>query len=31
VLRTEKEREPLAEAIRSAFVPVTHTIRIVPQ
>ncbi len=25
--RTEKEREPLAEAIQAAFVPVTHTIR----
>ncbi len=29
VARTEKEREPLAEAIRAAFVPVTHTIKIV--
>ena len=26
--RTEKEREPLAEAIHAAFVPVTHTIKI---
>jgi lysophospholipase L1-like esterase len=26
--RTEREREPLAEAIKSAFVPVTHTIKI---
>jgi len=26
--RTEKEREPLAAAIRTAFVPVTHTIQI---
>ena len=26
--QTEKEREPLAEAIRAAFVPVTHTIKI---
>jgi hypothetical protein len=26
--KTEKEREPLAEAIKAAFVPVTHTIRI---
>ena len=26
--RTEKEREPLATAIKSAFVPVTHTLRI---
>ncbi len=26
--RTEKEREPLAAAIRDAFVPVTHTIKI---
>jgi lysophospholipase L1-like esterase len=25
---TEKEREPLAEAIQAAFVPVTHTIKI---
>jgi hypothetical protein len=31
VLRTEQEREPLARAICSAFVPVTHTIRIVAQ
>jgi hypothetical protein len=28
---TEKERAPLAEAIRSAFVPVTHTIKIVAE
>ena len=28
--RTEKEREPLAGAIRAAFVPVTHTIKIAP-
>ena len=28
--RTEKEREPLAAAIRAAFVPVTHTIKIAP-
>ena len=27
--RTEKEREPLAAAIKTAFVPVTHTLRIV--
>jgi len=26
--KTEKEREPLVEAIKAAFVPVTHTIRI---
>jgi hypothetical protein len=26
--RTEKKREPLAEAIQAAFVPVTHTIKI---
>jgi hypothetical protein len=26
--RTEQEREPLAAAIRAAFVPVTHTIKI---
>ena len=26
--RTEKERAPLAEAIKTAFVPVTHTIKI---
>ena len=31
VARTEKEREPLAAAIKSAFVPVTHTIRIVEE
>jgi len=29
--QTEKEREPLAAAIKEAFVPVTHTIRIEPQ
>jgi lysophospholipase L1-like esterase len=28
---TEKVRDPLAAAIREAFVPVTHTIRIAPQ
>jgi hypothetical protein len=28
--RTEKEREPLAGAIKAAFVPVTHTIKIAP-
>jgi hypothetical protein len=28
---TEKERAPLAEAIHNAFVPVTHTIKIVPE
>jgi len=28
--RTEKEREPLAAAIRAAFVPVIHTIKIAP-
>jgi len=28
--RTEKEREPLAAAIRAAFVPVTHTLKIAP-
>jgi hypothetical protein len=27
---TEKKRAPLAEAIKTAFVPVTHTIRIEP-
>jgi lysophospholipase L1-like esterase len=26
--RTEKEREPLAAAVKTAFVPVTHTLRI---
>ena len=26
--QTEREREPLAAAIRAAFVPVTHTLRI---
>jgi len=29
--QTEKEREPLAEAIKAAFVPVTHTIKIEAQ
>jgi len=29
--RTEKEREPLAQAIKTAFVPVTHTINIWPE
>jgi lysophospholipase L1-like esterase len=28
--QTEKEREPLAAAIKAAFVPVTHTIKIEP-
>jgi len=28
---TEKERAPLADAIHNAFVPVTHTIKIVPE
>ena len=28
--RTEREREPLAAAIREAFVPVTHVFRIEP-
>jgi lysophospholipase L1-like esterase len=28
---TERERKPLAAAIREAFVPVTHTIRITPE
>ncbi len=28
VARTEAEREPLVKAIRAAFVPVTHTIRV---
>jgi hypothetical protein len=28
---TEKVRAPLAEAIQAAFVPVTHTIRIVAE
>lgn len=28
VVRTEAEREPLVKAIRAAFVPVTHTIRV---
>lgn len=31
VQRTEAEREPLAAAIREAFVPVEHTLRVVPQ
>jgi len=29
--QTEEEREPLAAAIKAAFVPVTHTIKIEPQ
>jgi hypothetical protein len=28
VARTEQERQPLVDAVRSAFVPVTHTIKI---
>jgi hypothetical protein len=28
---TEKERSPLAEAIHNAFLPVTHTIKILPE
>jgi lysophospholipase L1-like esterase len=28
--RTEQERQPLAQAIKAAFVPVTHTIKIQP-
>jgi|ERR1051326_872908 lysophospholipase L1-like esterase len=28
---SEKERAPLAEAIHAAFVPVTHTIKIIPE
>ncbi len=31
VAQTEKEREPLAAAIREAFVPVTYTLKIVPE
>jgi len=31
VEQTESEREPLAAAIKAAFVPVTHTIKIVPE
>ena len=31
VARTEQERAPLAAAVQSAFVPVTHTIRIEPE
>ncbi|MDB6124068.1 MAG: hypothetical protein JWQ71_3061 [Pedosphaera sp.] len=31
VAKTEAEREPLAAAIKAAFVPVTHTIKIVAQ
>jgi hypothetical protein len=31
VARTEKEREPLAQAIKTAFIPVTHELRIEPQ
>ncbi|MEO7677084.1 MAG: GDSL-type esterase/lipase family protein, partial [Verrucomicrobiota bacterium] len=30
-MQTEKEREPLAAAVQAAFVPVTHTIRIVAE
>lgn len=30
VSRTEREREPLVEAIKAAFVPVTHTLTIKP-
>jgi hypothetical protein len=26
--RTEREREPLADAVKAAFVPITHTIKI---
>jgi hypothetical protein len=29
--RTEKEREPLVTAIKTAFVPLTHTLRITPE
>jgi hypothetical protein len=29
--RTEAERTPLAEAIKKAFVPVTHTVKIVAE
>ena len=29
--QTEKERQPLADAIKAAFVPVTHTIKIEAQ
>jgi hypothetical protein len=28
VAKTEKEREPLVEAVKTAFVPVMHTIKI---
>jgi len=31
VVKTEREREPLASAIQDAFVPVTHTIKIVAE
>ncbi len=31
VAQTEAERQPLALAVRAAFAPVTHTIRIAPQ
>jgi hypothetical protein len=31
VASTEKQREPLAQAIKEAFVPVTHTIAIAPE
>jgi lysophospholipase L1-like esterase len=29
--RTDKDREPLVQAIKAAFVPVTHTIKITPE
>jgi hypothetical protein len=31
VAKAEKEREPLAASIKAAFVPVTHTIKIVAE
>jgi len=31
VARTEQERAPLAQAVAAAFVPVTHTLKIVPE
>ncbi len=31
VVRTEQEREPLASAIHAAFLPVTHTIKIIAE
>jgi lysophospholipase L1-like esterase len=31
VAQTEKEREPLVAAVREAFVPVTHTLKIAPE